>query len=45
MFNLELAPEGKGVDGVWATECKVYMDMSLVQAKGKELGLAPKKEG
>jgi hypothetical protein len=44
MFNLGPAPEGKGVDGVWATECKVYMDMSAVHAKGRELGLGPKKE-
>jgi hypothetical protein len=44
MFDLEKAPDGKGVDGVWAAECKVYMDMSAVHAKGRELGLGPKKE-
>jgi hypothetical protein len=44
IFNLEPAPEGKGVDGIWAVECKVYMDMSAVHAKGRELGLGLKKE-
>jgi hypothetical protein len=35
MLKLDKANEGKGIDGYWATELKVYMDAGAVMAKAK----------
>jgi hypothetical protein len=35
MLKLEKAIEGKGVNGWWVTEAKVYMDAGPVMAKAK----------
>jgi hypothetical protein len=37
ILELEEAPEGRGVERLWVTDVKAYLDPAAVQTKGRTL--------